>query len=109
MRRKIFIEKLFQVCKAMQSVSSITKCSRLLLQSVSGIKKFFKYYKKCDRLLSQSVSGITKSDRYRKVRNNNSRIFLMKILTYKTFVKIRFLYGDKGYDGSRLIKEWYQY
>ena len=45
MRRKIFVEKLFQVCKAMQSVSSITKCSRLLLQSVSGIKKFFKYYK----------------------------------------------------------------
>ena len=76
---------------------------------VSQALKSFSSITKCDRLLSQSVSGITKSDRYRKVRNNNSRIFLMKILTYKTFVKIRFLYGDKGYDGSRLIKEWYQY
>ena len=55
MRQEIFIEKLFQVCKAMQSVSSITKCSRLLLQSVSGIKKFFKYYKVWQIVITKCV------------------------------------------------------
>ena len=40
----------------------ITKCGRLLLQSVSDISN-------CDRLLLQNVSGITKCDRlYYKVR-----------------------------------------
>ena len=46
----------------LQSVSGITKCDRLLLQSASGITK-------CDRLLLQSGSGITKCDKlYYKVR-----------------------------------------
>ena len=48
-------------CKKQQG-NFITKCDRLLLQSVSGITK-------CDRLLLQSTSGITKCDRlYYKVR-----------------------------------------
>ena len=49
-------------CKKQHS-SFITKCDRLLLQSVSGITKF-------DRLLLQSPSGITKRDSYYKLRRN---------------------------------------
>ena len=46
----------------MRQSNFITKCDRLLLQSVSGITK-------CDRMLLQSASGITKCDRlYYKVR-----------------------------------------
>ena len=41
----------------------ITKCDRLLLQSVSGIVK-------CDRLYLQSASGIIRCVSYYKVRRN---------------------------------------
>ena len=45
-----------------QQSNFITKCDRLLLQSVSSITK-------CDKLLLQSASGITKCDRlYYKAR-----------------------------------------
>ena len=56
-RQKTFIESLFQVCKAIQSVSSLqsvadcyyTVCQEL--KSVSSITK-------CDRLLSQSLCQV---------------------------------------------------
>ena len=56
----------------------ITKCDRLLLQSVSGITKCDRLITKCARYykvwqtLLQSVSGITKCDSYYKVRCNTS-------------------------------------
>ena len=59
---------------------------------VSQTLKKFSSTTKCDRLLSQSVSGITKSDTYCKVRNNKSRIFLMKFEYWLTKLSPKFVF-----------------
>ena len=58
----------------------ITKCDRLLLQSVSGVTK-------CDRLLLQSASGIIKCDSYYKVKRNTLDN-LESLIKKPTFYKI---------------------
>ena len=58
----------------------ITKCDRLLLQSVSGVTK-------CDRMLLQSASGIIKCDSYYKVKRNTLDN-LESLIKKPTFYKI---------------------
>ena len=67
-----------------QQSNFITKCDRLLLESVPGITK-------CDRLLLQSASDITKCDRYyQKVR----QVLQSVIVITNTAQKIEFSIKD---------------
>ena len=82
--------------KVFQLLQSVVDCHCKVCQALKSVSSIAK----CDRLLLQSVSGITKSGSYCKVTHNKIGIF-----TFKTFVKIPLVYGDIAYDGSRLSKK----